>query len=242
MKLALIGDPVEHSRSPKIHERFLRESNMDGSYVAIRVPAGNAIDVIRRMRLDGYTGCNVTSPLKEEAIRACDEVDEDARTANAVNTIYFGGKIYGTNTDGVGARSALETALGEPVALKRIGILGTGPTARAILTQLHETDAYTFIWGRDEMKVQELCERFDAQPWPENAPEIAISTLPPQVILPNELIEAMQRADLVMDANYGKRSSLGDLLGREIMPGDQMLEAQARASFDFWLAHVEQVI
>lgn len=242
MRLALIGDPVAHSRSPKMHEQFLRESGIDGSYVAIRVPSGNGIDVIRRMRLDGYTGCNVTSPLKEEAVRACDELDEDARVANAVNTIYFGGKIYGTNTDGVGARTALEAALGEPVALKRIGILGTGPTARAILTQLHETDAYTFIWGRDEMKVDELCEHFDAESWPANPPEIVISTVPPEALLPKELIEALQHADLVMDANYGKRTTLGEQLRREIVPGDLMLEAQARASFDFWLAHVEQVI
>ena len=72
MKLALIGDPVEHSWSPRLHRRFLDEADLDGSYVTLRVPRANAVTVIRRMHLDGYVGCNVTYPLKEEALRACD--------------------------------------------------------------------------------------------------------------------------------------------------------------------------
>lgn len=241
MKLAIVGDPVAHSRSPKLHRAFLREAGIDGDYVAIRVPRGNAIDVLRRMRLDGYTGCNVTTPLKEEALRACDELDEAARSAGAVNTIYFGAAIVGTNTDGIGARTAIETLIDEPVALKRIGVLGTGATARAILAQLHETDAYTFVWGRDAVKVGALCERFEAQPWPELTPEIVISTLPPQTRLSPGLCAALQAAELVMDANYGERSTLGAMLHREVEKGDLMLAAQARASFDFWLAHVDRV-
>ncbi|HEY8314599.1 MAG TPA: NAD(P)-binding domain-containing protein [Candidatus Baltobacteraceae bacterium] len=241
MKLAIIGDPVEHSRSPRLHETFLREAGIDGSYVAIRVPRGNGIDVVRRMRMDGYTGCNVTMPLKEEVLRACDELEEDARTAGAVNTIFFGNAIVGANTDGIGARIALEGILEEPVSLQRIGIIGTGATARAILTQLHERDAYTFIWGRDDTKVDALCERFEAQPWPNgNVPEIVISTLPADVRFPEELVEALQHCDVVMDVNYGNRSALGQQLHREVIRGDAMLEAQARASFEFWVAHAQE--
>src|SRR5215469_16341560 len=148
MKLAVIGDPVSHSRSPRLHRGFLEEAGIDGSYVAIRVPRGNGIDVVRRMRIDEYTGINVTTPLKEEVLRACDELDEEAQLAQAVNTIFFGRTILGTNTDGIGAATALETLLGQPVALERIGILGTGAVARAILSHLRVSDAYTFVWGR----------------------------------------------------------------------------------------------
>lgn len=242
MKLALIGDPVAHSRSPELQKRFLREAGMEGEYQVIRVPKNNAINVIRRMRMDGFTGINVTTPLKEEALRACDVVDEDARLAEAVNTIYFGRKIYGANTDGIGARGALETLLGESVSLHRIGILGTGPTARAILAQLHETDAYTFSWGRDPEKVIALCERFECQIWPPNPPEIVISCLPPGIRLNPALAADVATADLVMDVNYGTRATLERQLEREVVKGDLMLETQARASFDFWLAHVEEVI
>ncbi len=243
MKLALIGDPVAHSRSPELHRAFLREAEIDdGSYVAIRVPAVNAVSVIRRMRLDGYTGANVTFPLKEEAIVACDALTEEAERAGAVNTIFFGSQIVGHNTDGIGARAALETLLDEPIALKRIGVLGYGATARAVLAHFAENDAYLFVWGRDAKKVHSVCERYDAQPWPaENPPEIVLSTLPPRVRFEPAMLDALMRADLVMDTNYGARSTLRQQLDREIVTGDTMLESQARASFDFWLAHVDGV-
>jgi shikimate dehydrogenase len=242
VKLALIGDPVAHSRSPRLHRGFLEEAGIDGDYVSIRVPRDNAIDVLRRMRLDGYTGCNVTYPLKEEALRACDVVDEEARRIGAVNTILFGMEIRGANTDGIGARSALEAILEEPLALKRVGVLGTGATARAILSALQECDAYAFVWGRDDEKVADLRARFECDAWPaDNPPEITINTLPPEVALPSGLIEQLQTTDFVMDANYGDRATLAKQLRREVIPGDAMLEAQARASFDYWLAHVERV-
>lgn len=243
MKLALIGDPVSHSRSPRLHRRFMDEAGIeDGSYVAIRVPKGNGIDVVRRMRMDDYTGVNVTTPLKEEVLRACDSLTEEAELAQAVNTIFFGRTILGHNTDGIGARVALETILTQPVALERIGVLGTGATARAILAQLRETDAYTFVWGRDETKVREVCERFEAKLWPDDGPEVVISTLPTDVKLPESLVEQLLAADCVMDTNYGERSTLDKQVHREIVKGDLMLEAQARASFDFWLAHAQALV
>ncbi|HZY98482.1 MAG TPA: hypothetical protein VFE36_02830 [Candidatus Baltobacteraceae bacterium] len=243
MRLAVIGDPVEHSRSPALHRGFLYEAEIDGDYVAIRVPRGNAVSVLRRMRLDGYTGCNVTYPLKEEAVNACDRLTAEAEESQAVNTIFFGREILGTNTDGIGARSAIEALIDEPIALKRIGVLGYGASARAILAEFHDKDAYAFVWGRDPKSVRAACERYEAEIWPaENVPEIVISTLPPGVRLPNELVADLQAPDLVMDVNYGRRATLMNQLDREVVSGDAMLEAQARASFDFWLAHVDALI
>jgi shikimate dehydrogenase len=242
MKLALIGDPVEHSRSPQLQRGFLDEAEIDGSYVTLRVPLGEGAAAIVRLRAEGYTGCNVTYPLKEEALRSCDVLTDEARRAHAVNTIFFGNRIVGTNTDGIGARAAIEALLDEPVSLKRIGVLGYGATARAILAELHDNDAYTFVWGRDAEQLRETCRRYEARSWPDqNPPEIVISTLPPDARLPDELATELQRPDLVMDANYGDRTMLARRLGREVVPGDAMLEAQARASFDFWLAHLDRV-
>jgi shikimate dehydrogenase len=242
VKLAIIGDPVEHSRSPRLHQAFLEESEIDGTYVAIRVPRGNAINVIRRMRMDGYTGCNVTYPLKEEALQACDRLTHEAREAQAVNTIFFGREILGTNTDGIGARTAIETLIDESVSLKRVGVLGYGATSRAVLAELHDNDAYAFVWGRNHERVHAACLKYEATPWPhENVPEIVVSTLPPEAHLPPELIDQLRVPELVMDANYGARAVLARQLDREVVAGDAMLEAQARASFDFWLAHVDGV-
>jgi shikimate dehydrogenase len=239
MRLALIGDPVDHSGSPDLHRSFLEEADIEGSYIAIRVRRGDGAAAIQRLRGEGFAGCNITYPLKEEAVQPCDVRTDEARRADAVNTIFFGTNAIGTNTDGIGARTAIEALLDEPVSLARIGILGYGATARAILAELHDNDAYTFVWGRDAQRVHETCRRFEATPLPiENPPEIVVSTLPPDAALPDELIAALQRCDLVMDANYGPRSTLGRRIGRDVVSGDAMLEAQARASFDFWLAHL----
>ncbi len=242
MKLALIGDPVEHSWSPTLHRSFLDEAAIDGDYIAIRVARGDAARAIARLAADGFTGCNVTFPLKEEAYEVCAVLTDEARRAEAVNTVLFGRDVIGTTTDGVGARTAIEALVDEPVALKRIGVLGYGATARAILAALQENDAYTFLWGRDPERVSAACRRFEARPWPdENPPEIVVSTLPPEAQLPGKLIAELRNADFVMDANYGDRSLLARRINREVVPGDAMLEAQARASFDFWLAHVDRV-
>jgi shikimate dehydrogenase len=241
VKLAIIGDPVEHSRSPQLHRDFMEESDVDGSYIALRVARSHAVRVIRRMQSDGYTGCNVTYPLKEEAVEACDELTDEAQRSQAVNTIVFGRRILGTNTDGVGARMAIEALIDEPIALKRIGVLGYGATARAILAELHDNDAYAFVWGRDPARVRTVCERFEADAWPaENVPEIVVSTLPPNADLPSDLVAALQSPDVVVDANYGPRATLARHLEREVVAGDAMLEAQARASFAFWLAHLNE--
>ncbi|MFY9861303.1 MAG: hypothetical protein WAK80_12200, partial [Candidatus Cybelea sp.] len=166
MKLALIGDPVEHSASPSLQRGFLEEAGIDGDYLAIRVPSGDGRRTIARLREDGFTGCNVTYPLKEEAFDACEVLSDEAQRAKAVNTIFFGRQALGTITDGIGARTAIEALLDEPVALKRIGVLGYGATARAILAELHDTDAYTFVWGRDSDRVRAACAIFEARPWP----------------------------------------------------------------------------
>jgi shikimate dehydrogenase len=242
MKLALIGDPVDHSGSPRLHREFLDDAELDGSYIAIRVARGGGDVAIGRLRSDGFIGCNVTYPLKEEALRACAVLTDEAQRAEAVNTIFFGREALGTNTDGIGARTAIEGLLDEPVALKRIGILGYGATARAILAELQDNDAYTFVWGRDARRRDAACRRFEAKPWPSaNPPEIVLSTLPPGAALPDELIADLRAADLVIDANYGPRAKLAERLRRDVVPGDAMLEAQARASFDFWLAHLDRV-
>jgi len=90
MKLALIGDPVEHSLSPRLHERFMREAGIDGSYVTIRVSIESCARTIARLREDGFTGCNVTYPLKEEAARSCVRLTQEAELAGCVNTMLFG--------------------------------------------------------------------------------------------------------------------------------------------------------
>ncbi|HEY1427983.1 MAG TPA: hypothetical protein VGF18_00290 [Candidatus Tumulicola sp.] len=243
MKLALIGDPVAHSRSPLLHAEFMERGELEGTYSALRVPKGGGAAAIRRLAEEGYDGCNVTYPLKEEVLASCDELTDEARRARAVNTVSFGKRIVGTITDGIGARIALEAALDEPLALKRVGILGYGATARAILVELHDNDVYTFVWGRNADLVAAACADYEASAWPQTEPpEYVISTLPPQAELPETLVEQLQTADAILDANYGSRATMSERLHREVLSGEAMLRAQAHASFDFWLTSMRGAI
>jgi shikimate 5-dehydrogenase len=235
MRLALIGDPVAHSRSPQILESLLRGAGIGGSYDLIRVPSGEAARAIARLREDGYTGCNVTSPLKEEAPASCERLTIASQRAGAVNTLSFGSYVLGTTTDGVGAAAALREALGD-LAGRTVLVLGTGPTARAALGHLADDGANLWLWGRDERKVRRLCARVGALAFsPECAPAAVFSALVPEADLPSEVLHVCGNADAVMDANYGERSTLQVKLDRPVIDGSRMLEIQARASLDFWI-------
>ena len=235
MKLAVIGDPVAHSRSPELHRQFLRKAGINGTYEAIRVRAGEAVAAIERMRADGYTGCNITSPLKEEVVAACDVLEPTARKAGAVNTILFDDRIVGENTDGIGALGAIAELLGESIGSRRVVVLGTGPTARATFTQANADGVAIAVWGRNPDKVRALCKHYQISSWvPHGDTDVIFSTLPPNAALPPDVIDALRDAPLVIDANYGDRAMLGKQIGRTIPDGSLMLERQARASFDFW--------
>lgn len=236
MKLGLIGDPVEHSRSPAIQARLLRDAGLAGSYEAIRVPRGETANALRRLRDAGYAGCNVTSPLKEEAFAACDTLMLAARRARAVNTIAFGDGTLGTTTDGIGAVEALRAEAGS-LRGREVLVLGTGPTAAAVAFGLCDEGVQLWLWGRNAEKASALCAEAGGLPFDANAlrGEIVFSALTPDAHLPEEIAEYCRRATLVMDANYGERSTIGAQLARTVIDGSRMLEEQARASLAFWL-------
>ncbi len=236
MKLAVIGDPVAHSRSPEIHRRLLREAGIDGSYETIRVRAGETASALQRLADEGFTGCNVTSPLKEEAAAACDELSPLAQRIGAVNTIAFARGTFGTTTDGIGATAALRARMGA-LSGREILVLGTGPTARATIAQLCDDVVRLWLWGRDRAKVEALCAQFGCLAHVKGAhfAGAVFSALAPDARLPAEIAATLARAPLVVDANYGERATLGSQLGRDIVDGSEMLEAQARASFAVWL-------
>ena len=127
----LIGNPVEHSLSPAIHNAAFRKLGLNLVYLAFRVETiGEAIRGLRA--LGGFRGASVTIPHKVSAIPFLDEVDPTARHIGAINTIVANqGKLSGYNTDATGALRALRGGTGS-LAGKRVIILGSGGAARAI--------------------------------------------------------------------------------------------------------------
>jgi shikimate dehydrogenase len=123
----VIGDPVEHSRSPHMHNAASQALGLDRVYVALRVPPNDLAAAVRGLRALGLDGVNITLPHKAGAVALCDELGPEARDAGAVNTLSFPaeGGVRGDLTDGLGLLAAL-TEVPE-----RAVVLGAGGSARA---------------------------------------------------------------------------------------------------------------
>ncbi|RYD20470.1 MAG: shikimate dehydrogenase [Verrucomicrobiaceae bacterium] len=135
-RLAVIGHPIAHSASPKMHQAALDAHGIDARYIRIDVEPGQVAECFRQMRGLGFIGCNVTVPHKLEAMENC-EVHPDAVALGAVNTIRFDGDATrGFNTDGPGFASAIEDDFGVEFAALSVVIAGAGGGAgQAIATQ-----------------------------------------------------------------------------------------------------------
>lgn len=138
----VIGHPVLHSRSPRIHGHWLEMYGLDGSYEAIDVGPEELPRFLERVRAGEYVGGNVTIPLKEQAIRLCDSLDPEAAIIGAVNTISrtsegSGAGLHGSNTDHLGFAANLDQqAPGWSDEGGTAVVIGAGGAARAVLMAL----------------------------------------------------------------------------------------------------------
>ncbi len=157
----VIGDPVEHSLSPVMHNAAFEALNMDAIYLAFRVPPEYTRDAIRGAWSLGFSGLNVTIPLKEIALSYV-SADEIARKIGAINTISFKkGVPYGHNTDGIAALKVLEEAVGD-IREKHVLILGAGGAAKAIAFYLASAGAFVKIANRTAERAAEIASKLNA--------------------------------------------------------------------------------
>lgn len=135
-RFAVIGHPVAHSASPRMHQPALAAARIDARYVRLEVEPGQVAEAFSRMRALGFSGCNVTVPHKLEAMEHC-EVDPAAQALGAVNTIRFDPAVTrGFNTDGPGFARAIEDDFSVALASLTVAIVGAGGGAgQAIATQ-----------------------------------------------------------------------------------------------------------
>jgi len=161
--LAIIGDPIEHSLTPRIQNVALGEIGADVVNVALRVAPGNLADAIRGARALGLLGLMVTIPHKESVLDLCDELDESARAMGAANLLQFDGdKIIGHSTDGW---AAIKSLAEENVEVKnaRLAILGGGGAARSLaLTFALEGAAKITILNRTVSRAETIAEEVRA--------------------------------------------------------------------------------
>jgi len=131
--LAIIGDPIEHSLTPRIQNVAFQEIGADVVNVAFRVPPSQLGQAVRGGRSLGLLGLMVTIPHKEAVLPLCDELDESARSMGAANLLHFrsDGKIVAYSTDGWAALESLAEE-GAAVRGRRVTILGGGGAARSL--------------------------------------------------------------------------------------------------------------
>ena len=134
----VLGWPIAHSRSPRLHGFWLERHGIDGAYLPLPVRPERFADAVRALAALGFRGANVTIPHKEAAFAVCDSVDRSAHRAGAVNTLVFhDGRIEGSNTDGFGFLENLRAAMpGWSAAAGPAVVLGAGGSARAIAAAL----------------------------------------------------------------------------------------------------------
>jgi len=152
----ITGWPVRHSRSPRLHGFWLERYGIDGAYVPLPIAPADFPAAVRGLMLAGFAGVNVTIPHKVAAFAICDEVDESARRAGAVNTLVFGnGKIIGSNTDGWGFLENLRAHGVDPAAGPAL-ILGAGGAARAVAAVLLSLGVRVTLANRTRARAEAL--------------------------------------------------------------------------------------
>lgn len=137
-KYAVFGNPIEHSKSPPIHQHFARQFDLDIDYQKILSTPDAFHNDIRGFFSAGGRGCNVTVPFKEQAFEMCDDLSTAARTAKAVNTLYLDtkGRLCGHNSDGAGLVNDLCRNHRVKIKNSNILVVGAGGATRGILEPL----------------------------------------------------------------------------------------------------------
>lgn len=161
-RYAVMGNPISHSKSPRIHTLFAEQTDQRMEYTAIQVDLGGFEQAVGNFDASGGKGLNITVPFKQEAWALMDERSERATRAGAVNTIKFeDNRRYGDNTDGVGLVNDLLCNHAVELAGKRILLLGAGGASRGVLAPLLQTQpAEIRIANRTPDKAVELANTF----------------------------------------------------------------------------------
>jgi shikimate dehydrogenase len=260
----VIGDPIEHTLSPTIHNAAFNNLGLDFVFLAFRVKAADLENALRGMRGLGIHGLNVTMPHKTMVTAYLDELDAAVRFLGSANTVLNeNGKLSGFNTDGVGALKAL-TENGAELSTKKVLLLGAGGAAKAIAFSLAKEVGELVVLNRAAEKAKELAERLTIT----LGKRVVAGSLSPDAISENlqdsdVLINATRvgmypkakqsivspqwlRSDLtVMDIVYNpvetKLAGDAKAAGAKVVSGVEMLIYQGAASFEVWTGRAAPV-
>jgi shikimate dehydrogenase len=158
-RLAVIGQPVAHSRSPAMHSAAFEALGIDDewTYGAIELSPEDFPCRVSELPADGYVGANVTVPHKQAALAIADEASDVAFAIGAANTLSFrDGDIFAENTDAPGFLASLPE---RPAGMRAL-VMGAGGAARAVLWALAREGADVYVWNRTPARAREVAAQF----------------------------------------------------------------------------------
>jgi len=242
----VIGNPIEHSLSPRLHNHWIEKNNIDANYKKKLLKEKDLRKLVLDLREEKIHGANITLPFKKNIIAFLDELSDEAKISNSVNTIYKKeNKIIGENTDIHGFQTSLEKST-QPTKGKRAFILGAGGVVSSIIIALKKMAISKIsVSNRTDIQALELKERF---------PEIEIikwgNTIDFDIII-NATSLGLKEKDKI-DLNYEKISKnklFYDVIynpqetnflkqakrfGGHVENGKMMFVYQAQKSFFIW--------
>jgi shikimate dehydrogenase len=250
---AVIGDPIDHSLSPNIHNAAFRHLKLDHSYIAYKISAGElaaGIDSLKKIKIAGF---NVTIPHKIEIMKFLDDMDTTSKVIGAVNTVSNeNGKLKGYNTDMIGFLDPIKK---KNLAIKdsQVLLLGAGGAARAILTaMIKEKASKITIVNRTQENANKLADF--AKKIGGNVDTVSIEKANELVgdykfIINSTSIGMKNEPSPISTRNISKNSVVYDIVyqpintdlikkskenGATIIYGYEMLLSQAACSFEIW--------
>jgi shikimate dehydrogenase len=246
-RLAVLGHPVSHSRSPTMQNAALAALGMAGEwhYEPIEVAPEVFEQKVRAMAEEEFAGANVTVPHKEAALALADAPSEVAKEIGAANTLVFAdGGIGAHNTDADGFLAALPESPGG----KRALLLGAGGAARAVLWALEREGAAVDVWNRTRRRAEQICAELGGRPVAEPEAvdyELIVNTsaaglggedpfrhlpLPP---------DDFGQGQVVVDLVYGEQPSVllaaAERAGARTVDGIEVLVQQGALSLRIWI-------
>ncbi len=245
---AVVGDPVSHSLSPLIHNRWIKDAGIDAHYSRIHLQAEDAAPSLRSLAGE-YSGLNITLPHKIAALAAAADVSPEARAIGAANTLarQADGSWFAHNTDVAGFAEAFRVAAGGKTAGLRVILIGAGGAARAVVASLGRLGVTLTIVNRSKTNAQALASDLGL-----SAKIAGLDDLPALAkdadIIVNSASLGHSGASLpdlpagkgrpFLDLSYGKAVAptlaAAQTAGWTPHDGLTMLVAQAAAAFEIW--------
>lgn len=245
-RLAVIGRPVAHSRSPAMQNAALAELGLgdEWTYGALDLAPDELEPAVRALPGEGFVGANVTVPHKGAALALADSLSETAREIGAANTLSFAtGEIHADNTDAQGLLDALPVV----PAGRRTLLLGAGGAARAAVWALVREGAEVAVWNRTPLRAENLCGELGGAPVtaPEQGEyELIVNTSAAGLHGEDPFSELPLARDrfspgqVVVDLVYGARPSplleAAEAAGASVVDGIEVLVRQGALSLRIW--------